>query len=170
MSAFTRRLPIIVSLAAGIWAAHTGLGASQSQANSSTADHALGVWRLNVARSTYIPGPPPKAQTRTYEKHKFGVRATVRTTHADGHITVVQSVYDYDNIEHPVTGSEDVSALVMKRIDPWTAEATLWHADAQIGVMRREILRDGKRMTVTLKRTVPPANNTEVYDREEPEP
>src|SRR5688500_8409955 len=43
----------------------------------------LGTWHLNVAKSTYKPGPPPKSQTRIYQKHRFGIEATVRTVQAD---------------------------------------------------------------------------------------
>jgi hypothetical protein len=100
--------------------------------------------------------------------HAFGIKATVKTIQADGSSTTVQSVYDYDKQEYPVTGSEDVDAIVMKRIDVYTHEATLSHAGHVIGTFRRVISKDGKQMTVTLQRTAPPANNVEVYDKEKP--
>jgi hypothetical protein len=74
-------------------------------------------------------------------------------------------VYDFDNHEDPVTGSEEIDAIVMKRIDAYTAEATLAHAGREIGMLRRVISRDGKSMTVTLQRSSPPANNVEVFEK-----
>lgn len=131
-------------------------------------DPLLGTWHLNLSLSKYKPGPAPKSQTRTYETHRFGIRATVKTVHADGRSTLVQSVYDYDKQEHPVTGSEDIDAIVVKRINDYTHEATLSHAGRVIGTFRRVISRDGKQMTVTLQRSSPEADNVEIYDKEEP--
>lgn len=141
---------------------------AQEKTGVSGEDPLLGTWHLNVSKSKYKPGPPPKSQTRIYEKHKFGIRATVRTIQADGRSTTVQSVYDYDKQEHPVTGSEEVDAIVVTRITAYTHQATLSHAGREIGAFRRVISQDGKQMTVTLKRSAPEADNVEVYEKEEP--
>jgi hypothetical protein len=130
-------------------------------------DPLLGTWRLNVSQSRYRPGPPPKSQTRSYEKYRDGIRATVRTVYADGRSTTVQSVYDYDKQEHPVTGSEEVDVIVVKRVDARTHEATLSHAGQEIGTLRRVISADGKKMTVSDLRRIPPTDNVEVYDKDE---
>lgn len=47
-------------------------------------DSFLGTWTLNVAKSKYSPGPPPKAQTSTYEAAGQGVKVTAKGTGADG--------------------------------------------------------------------------------------
>jgi hypothetical protein len=140
---------------------------AQGKTDVSIHDPLLGTWHLNLSLSKYKPGPPPKSQTRIYEIHRFGIRATVKTIHADGRSTLVQSVYDYDKQEHPVTGSEEVDAIVVKRINDYTHEATLSHAGHVIGTFRRVISKDGKQMTVTLQRRTPEADNVEVYEKEE---
>jgi hypothetical protein len=140
----------------------------QGTTNVAADDPLLGTWHLNVSQSKYKPGPAPQSQTRIYETHKFGIRATVKTVYADGRSTTVQSVYDYDKQEHPVTGSEEVDAIVVTRINAYTHEATLSHAGHLIGTFRRVISKDGKRMTVTLRRRGPEADNLEVYEKEEP--
>ena len=140
---------------------------SQSKADVSAKDPLLGTWRLNLSKSTYKPGPPPKSQTRSYEGHPFGIKATVRTVQANGSSTTVQSVYAYDNQEHPVTGSEELDAIVMKRVDAYTHEATLSHAGIEVGTFRRVISRDGKQMIVTLRSRLPQADNVEVYEKDE---
>lgn len=128
-------------------------------------DPLLGTWHLNVSKSTYLPGPAPKSQTRVYEKHQFGIKGTVRTVYGDGRVTTVQSIYDYDKQEHPVTGSEEVDAIAVKRTNAYLHEATLRHAGYVVGTFRREISPDGRQMTVTLQRRTPPANNVEVYEK-----
>lgn len=130
-------------------------------------DPLLGTWHLIVSESTYNPGPKPTSQTRTYEKHPIGIKATVRTVYAGGRSTTVQSVYDYGKQEHPVTGSEEVDTVVVMRIDAYTHAVTLLHAGTEIGTLRRVISRDGKRMTVTLERRTPKTHNIEVYEKAE---
>ena len=140
---------------------------AQGQPNVPDEDPLLGTWHLNLSKSTYKPGPAPKSQTRSYQKHRFGIQAVVRTVYADGRSTMVQTVYEYDKQEFPVTGSEDVDTIVMKRIDARTHEATLSHAGLEIGTFQRVISADGKQMTVTLRRRAPLADNVEVYEKEE---
>ena len=140
---------------------------AQGKTNVSADDPLLGTWSLNVSKSTYKPGPPPKSQTRSYETHPLGIKATVKTIQADGRSTTVQTVYDYDNQEHPVTGSEETDAIVMKRVDAYTHEATISHAGIEIGTFRRVISRDGKQMIVTTQRRLPSADNVEVYEKDE---
>ena len=138
-----------------------------SAQGGSAEDPLLGTWRLNVAQSKYRPGPPPKSQTRTYEKYRDGIRATVRTVFANGRSTTVQTVYDYDNQEHPVTGSEEVDSILMKRVDARTHEATLTHAGRQVGTFRRVISADGKTMRVFDVRQSPAIDNEEVYEKDD---
>lgn len=140
-------------------------GSAQLTSNISGEDPLLGTWYLNVSKSTYRPGPPPNSQVRIFEKHPLGIRATVKTVYRDGRSTTVQSVYDRDTQEHPVTGSEDVDVIVMTRTSAYTHEATLLHAGLEMGSFRREISRDGKQMTVTLRRARPPEENVEIYEK-----
>jgi hypothetical protein len=160
-----RLVPTVPSVALALWATFAGPASAQPQAPTKNDDPLLGTWALDIAKSRYSPGPKPQSQTRSYEKHRLGIRATVKTVQADGRSTTVQTVYDFDNMEHPVTGSEDVDSILMKRIDAYTAEGTLSHAGRETGTMRRVISKDGKSMTVTLQRTTPPANNVEVYEK-----
>jgi len=128
-------------------------------------DPIFGTWQLNVSKSTYRPGPPPRSQVRTYEPHKFGVRATVKTVYADGRSTTVQTIYDYDKQEHPVTGSEETDSIVVTRMGRYLHEAAFSHAGVHVGTFRREISKDGRQMTVTLQRRAPPTDNVEVYEK-----
>jgi hypothetical protein len=133
-----------------VWAADPLLAAYQSPATA-VEDPLLGTWVLNVAKSTFSPGPAPKSQRRTYEAHPKGVKATIGTVYADGHSTSIEYVADYDGVEYPVAGSPDADAIVLKKIDAYTAEATLTHAGNAMATVRRVISKDGKTMTITYK-------------------
>ena len=119
---------------------------------TSDRDLLVGVWSLNVAKSKFLSDPAPKSQTRTYETHPNGIKATIETIYADGKSTTIQYVASYDSVEYPVTGSLQFDAIAMKKIDDFTAEATLSHAGKEIATARRVISEDGLTMTVTLRR------------------
>src|SRR4029079_10729250 len=121
---------------------------------SSDKDLVLGVWHLNVAKSKFISNPAPKSQTRTYEDHPQGIKATIETTYADGKTATIQYIASYDSVEYPITGSLQFDAIAMKKIDDFTAEARLSHAGKEIVSARRVISEDGLTMTVTFRTNV----------------
>ena len=47
-------------------------------------DTFIGTWKLNLAKSKYSPGPPPKSQTATYDAAGDGVKVTVKGTNGQG--------------------------------------------------------------------------------------
>lgn len=125
---------------------------STPAAASDDRDLLLGVWSLNVAKSQLPSSPAPTGQTRTYESHQNGIKATISTTYADGKSTTIQYVASYDSVEYPVTGSLQFDAIAMKKIDDLTAEAMLSHAGKEIASARRVISADGQTMTVTFRK------------------
>jgi hypothetical protein len=131
-------------------------------------DPVLGVWNLNVAKSKFISNPAPKSQTRTYETHPQGIKATIKTTYADGKTSTIQYIASYDSVEYPVTGSLQFDAIAMKKIDDFTAEASLIHAGKEIASARRVISEDGKTMTVTFRMNVSggEVTNVSVFEKD----
>jgi hypothetical protein len=133
------------------------------------ADASVGTWKLNVAKSTFKPGPPPVAETRTYEAQRNGVKTIVKTTWADRMSTTVEYPANYDGKDYPVSGSRDVDAVALSRMDDFTSAATLKHAGKEIGVARRVVSADGKTMTISYKginTRGDQVDNVAVYDRQ----
>ena len=170
MSACLRRFPIPLVLGGAILVWSVGsLVVGQPKATPDK-DLALGTWILDVEKSIYRPGPAPRSQTRTYEAHPDGVLAKITTVDADGNSLSAEYVADYDSLEYPITGSMTVDALSLKRVNAYTAEATLMHASKVIGRARRVISEDGKTMTITYKGTGQRGQEvdiTAVYDKKE---
>ncbi|HLE72410.1 MAG TPA: hypothetical protein VJH87_22220 [Vicinamibacteria bacterium] len=129
----------------------------------------LGTWILNVEKSSYDPGPPPRSQTRTYEKVPEGIKATIITVDPKGQSVTARYTAQYDSLEYPLTGSATVDAIALKRVNAYTAEATLTHARKLIGTARRVISEDGKTMTITFRGTDENGRrvtNVAVYEKE----
>ena len=129
----------------------------------------IGTWVLNVAKSTFSPGPAPRSESRTYvmetEKTKLtgrgdtgprtylSVRQEIKATSqgVDGHgqpTTREWTIVD-DGRDRPITGDPDADMLSLTRIDAFTLALTLKRAGRVVITGTQAISRDGKVMTVT---------------------
>src|SRR5262249_25719039 len=84
-----------------------------------------GTWKLNLAKSNFSPGPPPRSQTLTYETAGQGFRATNEGIDAQGNPTKgIFGVYLYDGKSYPVTGVPDFDASSYKILSESTVAMT----------------------------------------------
>ena len=128
----------------------------------------IGRWELNVAKSTFRPGPPPKSWTRTYEASGENVKYTDSLVDADGKAEVSEWTGSYDGKDHPFAGSPDYDAQAVKASNPFRATFTLKKAGKVVGSGTRVISRDGKVMTIRLKLTNAKGqtfNNIRVFEK-----
>lgn len=115
-----KRLVKMVALSAVLALASMG-----TRLDAQGADPVIGTWELNVAKSTYHPGPAPKSQTRTYEAAGQAVKYTGKGVDAEGKDTLAEYTAGYDGKDVPMTGSPDADMISLKKIDARTAQATL---------------------------------------------
>src|SRR4051812_40382072 len=77
------------------------------RAASAQDDPHTGTWKLNVAKSTFVPGPPLTSQTRTYttyrDRYREGMKATVETVDASGARTTGGFMAFFDGGSYPET-------------------------------------------------------------------
>src|SRR5947208_1398603 len=96
---------LVPTLLTAVTLAATSFEAAAQQAQPiPEPDVILGTWYLDVAKSTFNPGPAPKSQTRTYALDKNGIKTTIDTVHADGHTAFVQLISDYSGDQVPISG------------------------------------------------------------------
>jgi hypothetical protein len=138
---------LLVAAAASFFIQDGLLGA---QSGSSEQDLLIGTWRLDLAKSRYTPGPPPRNETRTYVRDKEGMQGTIRRLREDGREEVIEYRADFDH-EYPVMGTQAYDTIRLKRIDSRTAEAVLSHAGRVFGTARRVIAEDGRTLTITFR-------------------
>lgn len=126
----------------------------------------LGTWQLDLAKSTYFPGPAPRSETRRYTADSTGVQGVIERVYADGHADTIEYRADY-NREQVVTGTAAYDAITLRKIDDFTAESTLSHAGIVYGTARRTISPDGNTLTIAFQRKTPDdtIRNVAVYRR-----
>jgi hypothetical protein len=118
--------------------------------SASEQDLLLGSWQLDLVKSRYTPGPPPRSEVRTYVRDKQGIKGTIQRRRDDGREEVIEYRADFDR-EYPVMGTEAYDTIRLKRINERTAEAVLSHAGRVFGTARRTISEDGRTLTITFR-------------------
>jgi hypothetical protein len=112
------RQALIVAAALGVC-----LATPDSSITAQSADSSAGTWRLNVAKSTYSPGPAPKSSTSVIEVMQNGMRRAVQdTVDAKGTTAHTEIVSMYDGKEYELKGAATPTTRAYKRIDGSTYE------------------------------------------------
>jgi hypothetical protein len=118
---------------------------------SLAADSVAGTWKLNLAKSTFSPGPAPKSQTRSYAESAQGLTLTVKTMTADGKESTAVVTFKEDGKPYPVSGNPDFDMIAVTRVDASTVHSTQTKAGAPVGTGVRTVSKDGKTLTFTQK-------------------
>ena len=142
----TRRVSLGVGVAAIVATILVGIGA---QSGFAQGDPLIGTWVLNVAKSKYTPGPPPKEQTTIFEATGEGVKVTTKGTDSAGKPTLTGYTANYDGKDYPVTGNSDWDTVSLKRINASTVEYTRKRAGKVVQTATGVVSKDGKTRTIT---------------------
>lgn len=159
-----RTLTLGIVLALGVL-----LGADIANLSAQASDPRMGTWKLNVAKSTYSPGPAPQALTVKVEPSGQGENATAEFVNADGTRTATQYTANFDGKDNPLTGSQIADTVSLERINASTTDRTDKKGGTVVQTLRRVVSQDGKTMTVTTKGTNAQGqavNNVAVFEKE----
>jgi hypothetical protein len=129
----------------------------------------LGMWKLNLAKSSYLAGQAPKSSTFNFQGVGANLTNTVETITAAGTPIKTLNMHVYDGQPHPLTGSPDVDARSYIRVDGNTVISASTKAGKLVQVANLVLSPDGKTLTVTT-RGVDAAgqavNTVAVYDKQ----
>jgi hypothetical protein len=115
-----------------------------------TADPVAGTWRLDVARSKYTSGAPPKSQTTTLHAVDGGLHEAVERVNADGTTTRWDVTAKYDGRDYPVKGDPARDTVAMTRVDQHTVDIVNKKAGGVVSRMRIVVAADGRSRTNTV--------------------
>jgi len=124
-------------------------------ATSWAADNPLaGTWKLNVAKSKFSPGPPPKSRTFKFEPSGNNqVKLISDIVTAEGEATHTEGSDLLDGKEHPVANSPAMDSATSSRVDAYTTERIEKKGGKVVSTIRRAVSKDGKTLTLTVKGT-----------------
>jgi hypothetical protein len=132
-------------------------------------DPQVGVWKLNVAKSKFSPGPAPKSATTTIVAAGAGTKVVVDQTLADGTARHWEFTANYDGKDSPVTGNPDADTVARTRIDATTVQTVSKKGGKVMTTQTSTVSSDGKTRTVTTKgvnASGQQVNNVAVYEKQ----
>jgi hypothetical protein len=127
----------------------------------------LGIWELNLAKSSITRGAPPVSEMVVNVIESGGFRSTLAVV-TDRGTSVEIHHYNFDGAFHQTEGS-DPRELSFRRVEPNAIEQQT-RRNGQITVNRRiEVTNDGKTMTFIASGTTGGGqkyeNDTRVYEK-----
>ena len=137
--------------------------------SAQAADPLVGTWKLNVAKSTYSPGPTPKSITAKIEAAGEGEKLTADGVRGDDTPIRVEYTAQYDGKDYPISGSPMADTVSLKRLDANTTERTDKKGGKVVQTLTRKLSSDGKTLTVTIKGTDAegrPINNLAMFEKQ----
>jgi len=128
----------------------------------------VGTWKLNLAKSKWNVGTPPKSTTLKYEAVGVGLNVTVDSVGADGTVTHYTFTGNYDGKDNPVTGNPSADTTSLTRVNATTTKSVSKKGGKVTTSSTRVVSSDGKTMTITNKGTNAsgPVDRVAVYDKQ----
>jgi len=111
-------------------------------------DPLVGTWKLDVAKSTYKPGPAPKSATVVISAEGKGLKIAVDAAMTDGPMKWGYS-NGRDGKETPVTGHPNYDAVKVTQISPTEGTIQYMKGGKPSLSAKTSVSTDGKTMTVT---------------------
>ena len=116
-------------------------------------DPFVGTWKLNLAKSKFSPGPPPKTSTITFETQGKGFKFVGDGVNAEGKAIHQEGSVKFDGKDYPVTGAGgplDIT-IAVKMIDSYTRDFVGKRGGKEGQRGQDVISKDGKTLTRTIK-------------------
>jgi len=112
------------------------------------ADHWLGTWKLNLAKSKYNPPElAPKSQTITREAVEGGMKLVSDGVDSQGRPTHSEYTAKFDKKDYPWTGQVNADTISLIRLDEEYYEST-WKLKGEVTISAQTVVsRDGRTLT-----------------------
>jgi hypothetical protein len=127
----------------------------------------VGTWKLNVAKSKYVPGPPPQSQTRTWDAAGMVMVSGINA--AGKPLSYGYTIKD-DGKEYPTMGNIPNTAdkITSKKVDANTYEANFTKAGKHVEATTFKLSDGGKTLTIHAKGTTDAGefDNLQVWEKQ----
>jgi len=128
-----------------------------------------GLWKVDLTKSKYSPGPAPKSNMKKYEPWQDGFKATQDMVTGKGEKVHLEVIAKLDGKDYPAKGSPDADTFAFKKLDARTYEVTQ-KKDGKVTIVAKMVVApDGKSRSIvqTGKNTKgEPVNNQIYWDRQ----
>jgi hypothetical protein len=112
-------------------------------------DPIVGTWKLDVAKSTYKPGPAPKSATVVIEAAGKGLKVAVDAVPAEGAPMKWGYTNARDGKDSPVTGNPSYDSVAITQASPTEGSIDYKKGGKTVMTAKTVVSKDGKMLTVT---------------------
>jgi hypothetical protein len=154
------------------WTITVGLALGLATGGSSAqGERRVGTWSLNLAKSSFSPGPPPQRQTLIFRAAGPQWTALLQGVDASGqpiNPDLNNLAITFDGRDH-ATAAVDYDTTAWKPSGPNKYEVIRKKAGKIVLISTNELSNDGKTMTITTKgvnASGQSVNNVRVYDKQ----
>jgi hypothetical protein len=132
---------------------------------SAQANPRIGVWQLDVAKSTYQQGQAPASETRTFlATDDGGIQMTGDAILLSGTKRPTGYRAKYDGKDYPYSGTAGDSIAMTG--DGWASDSSIKMVGKVTQTTHGVVSRDGQTMTLTTKTAGGRAVSTRIYTRQ----
>jgi hypothetical protein len=120
-----------------------------------TAEPLIGVWNVDIFKSTYVTGQPPVRRTITFEAQSDGVKFTQETTNQGFNTSEtikVEYTAKIDGKDYPIMNS-GLDTVALKKIDATTYERIGKIKGMQTETATMKLSNRNRTMTITTRGT-----------------
>lgn len=110
-----------------------------------------GRWEINLAKSRYDPGPPPRSAVRVHQIQGDTITVTLDIVNAEGRARHAQFTRTLDGLEYADSDDPHADTIAWKRIDARTLEFTQKTAGSITESGRLQVSEDGRELTLSWK-------------------
>ena len=131
----------------------------------------IGIWKLNLERSKFSPGPAPRSQTLSFTADGANLTNTADSIDAQGQATKTVFLHIYDGKPHAATGAAGglFDSTTYTRTDDRTVNWVRSKDGKSVQTGSNVLSADGKTFTVTTDGAGPdgkPVHNVAVYEKQ----
>jgi hypothetical protein len=129
----------------------------------------IGDWKINLAKSTFSPGPAPRSSTFNFQMEGQNLKNTVEGIDAEGKPIKAVFIHIYDGKPYPTTGAAGYDSSTYTPVDANIVKFTRMNAGKVIQSGFQVISSDGKTLTVITTGTGASGreiNNFAVYEKQ----
>ncbi len=137
---------------------------------------ATGTWKLNVAKSKFSPGPPPKSATLVIEAQGDSVKTSLEEIEADDSHTGYEYTAKFDDgKDYPLSGSSrpqrlgGAETVALRRAGSHVYGGQFKKSGQVVMTNKTAVSKDGKTLTLTANGADPkgqPITFTIVWDKQ----
>ncbi len=113
----------------------------------------VGTWKLDLAKSKFDPGPPPKSVTHRQEAVEGSLRQIADWIDSEGKAGHSEFTAKFDGKDHPITGNPAADAIWLKKVDDRTTDWGMKKGGKTVSSGRAVYSPDGKTRTITYSGT-----------------